>query len=54
MKGKNRLTDLELVIMRVLWEHDGALTIQEISNFLKEEKISVASVTQVMSRLSGF
>lgn len=51
MRDKNRLTDLELVIMRVLWGHDRALTIQEISNFLKDEKLSVQSVTQVMSRL---
>lgn len=48
---KTRLTDLEIKIMRVLWESPKHLTIQEISDRLGEEKISVQSVTQAMKRL---
>lgn len=46
-----RLTDLEIKIMCVLWESSESLTIQEITNRLKEEKISVQSVTQAMKHL---
>lgn len=46
-----RLTDLEIKIMRVLWENDHNLTIQEIVCCLPEEKLSDASVRQVMKRL---
>ena len=46
-----RLTDLEIKIMKVLWDADKGLTIQEIANELKAEKISAPSVTQAMQRL---
>ena len=51
MKTVPRLTDLEIKIMKVLWDSDKGLTIQEIANELKEEKISAPSVTQAMQRL---
>lgn len=37
--------------MGVLWNHDRSLTIQEIANGIKDEKISVASVTQAIKRM---
>ena len=46
-----KLTDLEIKIMRVLWESDNALTIQEIVKCLPEEKLSDASVRQAMKHL---
>lgn len=48
-----RLTDLEIKIMKVLWDSDRGLTIQEIAGELKEEKISAPSVTQAMQRLTA-
>lgn len=51
MKEVTRLTDLEIKIMRVLWEDERDLTIQEIGMQLEEEGISVASVAQVMKSL---
>lgn len=53
MKDIPRLTDLEITLMKVLWEHDTNLTIQEIANSLSEKKISVASVTQAMKHLTA-
>lgn len=50
MKTVSRLTDLEIKIMKVLWEHEN-LTIQEIASYLKEDKLSVASITQVIKHL---
>ena len=47
-----RLTDLEVKIMRVLWEHEQSLTIQEITQYMKEDGISVASVTQAIKHLT--
>lgn len=46
-----KLTDLEIKIMKVLWEHEQCLTIQIISQYLQEENISAASVSQAMKRL---
>lgn len=51
MKNIPRLTDLEIRIMRALWESETNLTIQEIAGRLREEKLSVQSITQVMKRL---
>lgn len=51
MKEISRLTDLEIKIMRVLWESGRSLTIQEITESLKEERISPQSVTQSMNHL---
>ena len=51
MKAIPRLTDLEIKILKVLWDNEGGLTIQEIANHLKEEKISTPSVTQAMQRM---
>lgn len=53
MRTVPRLTDLEIKIMKVLWDSEKELTIQEIANELKEEKISAASVTQAMQRLTA-
>lgn len=50
-KAIPRLTDLEITIMKVLWEQDHCLTIQEIANHLTEKKLSIASVTQAMKHL---
>lgn len=49
MKSIPRLTDLEIDIMKVLWNHERPITIQEISN--QFESLSVASVTQAMKHL---
>ena len=51
MKNIPRLTDLEVRIMRVLWESESNLTIQEIAGRLHEDKLSVQSITQAMKRL---
>lgn len=51
MKEIARLTDLEIRIMRVLWEHERDLTIQEIGKQLEDEGISVASVAQSVKHL---
>ena len=51
MKELIRLTDLEIKIMRVLWESSDSLTIQEIADRMVEEKISVQSITQAIKRL---
>lgn len=51
MKEIDRLTDLEIRIMRVLWEHEKDLTIQEIGKQLEDEGISVASVAQSVKHL---
>lgn len=51
MQNIPRLTDLEISIMKVLWEHGMELTIQEIANHLSERKLSVASITQAMKHL---
>ena len=51
MKNMPRLTDLEVRIMRVLWESESNLTIQEIAGRLHEDKLSVQSITQAMKRL---
>lgn len=46
-----RLTDLETIIMKVLWEHDKGLTIQEITACIQEKKISAASVAQAVKHM---
>ncbi len=51
MNKITRLTDLEIKIMGVLWEHNQCLTSQEIADYLKEDKISAPSVMQAMKRL---
>ncbi|MFQ9984835.1 MAG: BlaI/MecI/CopY family transcriptional regulator [Lachnospiraceae bacterium] len=51
MKKIAKLTDLEIKIMKVLWEHDQSLTIQEIAKYLTSDRISAPSVTQAMKRL---
>lgn len=48
-----KLTDLEIKIMKVLWDSEKGMTIQEIANELKEEKISAPSVSQAMQRLTA-
>lgn len=51
MKDIPRLTDLEIKIMKVLWEKERNLTAQEIAGYLEREKISTASVTQSIKHL---
>ena len=46
-----KLTDLEMKIMRVLWENAEPLTIQGITELLSKEKLSVQSVTQSIKHL---
>ena len=46
-----KLTDLELILMKVMWEHDTSLTIQEIASYLKEKEVSVPSITQAIKHL---
>lgn len=51
MENIPKLTELEMVIMGVMWEQEKALTIQEIADYLGEKKISASSVSQAMKRL---
>lgn len=51
MKDIPKLTDLEIVIMGVMWEQGKGMTIQEIADCLEERKISPSSVSQAMKRL---
>lgn len=51
MRKIERLTDLEIKIMKVMWEHDRNLTIQEMAECLKNEKISSGSITQSIKHL---
>ncbi len=51
MKKIPKLTELEIKIMKVLWEHEEGLSIQEIASYLTEEKISAPSVSQAMHRM---
>lgn len=51
MKKVARLTDLEIKIMKVLWDHEQNLTIQEIAKCLEKDKISTGSVTQSIKHL---
>lgn len=51
IKDIPRLTDLEIIIMKVLWEQETDLTIQEIVNNMSGKKLSIASVTQAMKHL---
>lgn len=51
MNNTPKLTELEIVIMETIWDNNRSMTIQEISDCLKERKVSVASVSQVMRRL---
>lgn len=50
-----RLTDIEISIMKTLWEHHEGLTIQEITSCLavneEKKKISAASVAQAVKHL---
>lgn len=51
MSNIPRLTDLETIIMKVLWQHDRGLTIQEITACIEEKKISTASVAQAVKHM---
>jgi len=51
MSNIPRLTDLETMIMKVLWQHEGGLTIQETAACIEEKKISVASVAQAVKHM---
>lgn len=51
MKKEIKLTELEIKIMRVLWENDAHMTIQEIGKHLEKEGISTASVAQSIKHL---
>lgn len=48
-----RLTDIEIMIMKVLWEHEDGLTIQEISSYIEEKKMSVASIGQAIKHMTA-
>ncbi len=51
-KCAERLTDLEVHVMKVLWDSERAMTNSEIAEKLKEEtNLSVASVAQLVKRL---
>lgn len=51
MKKEIKLTELEIKIMRVLWENNEHMTIQEIGKHLEKEGISTASVAQSVKHL---
>lgn len=51
-KCAERLTDLEVHVMKVLWDSERSMTNSEIAEELKEEtNLSVASVAQLVKRL---
>lgn len=52
-KKETHLTELELDIMNILWDHDTDLTNNEIFDYLHEQghSLSIASVSQLMKRL---
>lgn len=51
-KCTERLTDLEVQVMKVLWDSERAMTNSEIAEELKEETdLSVASVAQLVKSL---
>jgi len=51
MKRVPRLTDLEIRIMKVLWDQGRNLTIQDISKYLEDDKLSIGSITQSIKHL---
>lgn len=51
MEKDIKLTELEIKIMRVLWECEHHLTIQEIGSHLEKTGISTASVAQSVKHL---
>lgn len=51
MEKDIKLTELEIKIMRVLWESEHHLTIQEIGKQLEKTGISIASVAQSVKHL---
>jgi len=51
MKNIVRLTDLEVLIMKTLWDNGSSMTNQEIAEKLKEENLSTPSVAQAMKHL---
>ncbi len=53
MKSIPRLTDIEIMIMKELWEHEDGLTIQEIASYIEEKKFSAASVGQAIKHMSA-
>lgn len=52
-KKEKNLTELELSIMNILWDHNTDLTANEIFDFLQQQNmdISIASVSQIIKRL---
>lgn len=51
MKRIVKLTDIELKVMKVLWESEEHLMITEVAQHLVEENISSGSVAQAMKNL---
>lgn len=45
------LTDREYKVMEVLWNHDRALTVNEISDLSVDPELTVACIAQVVPRL---
>lgn len=46
-----KLTDMEIMIMGILWEQEKDMTVQEITEFLEDRKISASSVSQAVKHL---
>ncbi len=53
MKRSVTLTDIEVKVMRTLWDSKEPLTIAEMAKRLEREKISAASVGQAIKKLLG-
>ena len=51
MKKIKRLTDLELKIMGILWDHEESMTSHEIAECMEGEKVSPSSVMQAIKRM---
>lgn len=45
------LTNREYKVMEILWNHEKALTINEIAELSSDQKVSTAAVAQVIPRL---
>ena len=51
MHNIHKLTEVELTIMKVLWDSEKGMTVQEIAEVLKKEKISNASISQAIRNM---
>mgnify|MGYP002605108397 CR=1 FL=1 len=46
-----KLTDAEVAVMKILWEHEDGMTIQEIVQYQEQNQLSTASTAQIVKHL---